>query len=219
MQEEHSQPSLAAQIGQRIRKIRQMRGFTQKVLAGRLVGRVDYSYIGKIERGEQLPSLKVLERLADALTVPVGYFFSDEAWTDLLPEEIRRMRWDDPRMFLLRETIQLHPEDIPLVREILRILIRHRHQVRARAGTSVQPAEERDRGQQPLLKAAEGRPAYLRTRRQPVPDVALQAIGRAIRSLSEGEEVGEVRRRLRGILRELRSQGLGKGKERGRGDG
>lgn len=196
-----------------------MRGFTQKVLAGRLVGRVDYSYIGKIERGEQLPSLKVLERLADALAVPVGYFFSDEAWTNLLPEELRRMRGDDPRMLLLRATVQLHPEDIPLVRELLGILIRHRQQIRTRKGTFAQPAQEGDRGQQPLPKAAEERPAYLPARRQPVPDIALRAIGRAIRSLSEGEEVGEVRRRLRGILRELRSQQLDKETERGRGDG
>ena len=104
-----------------------MRGLTQKALAAHLVGRVDYSYIGKIERGEQLPSLKVLQRVAEALNVPLGYFFSDEAWTELLPEEIRRIRPYGAQATLLRETIHLHPDDIPLVREILGILVRHRH--------------------------------------------------------------------------------------------
>ncbi len=195
-----------------------MRGLTQKALVGRLVGRVDYSYIGKIERGEQLPSLKVLQRVADALDVPLGYFFSDEAWTDLLPEEIRRIRRDDPQAILLRETIHLHPDDIPLMGEILHILIRHRHQVRARRGTPVQPAGERDRAQQPVPKVAEGRPAYLRAGRQPAPAAALRVIRKAIQSLSQGEEVAEVRRRLERMLRELTSQGSARGKERSRAD-
>jgi hypothetical protein len=42
------------------------------VLAGRLVDRVDYSYIGKSERGEQIPPPKVGERVTDALNVPAG---------------------------------------------------------------------------------------------------------------------------------------------------
>lgn len=195
-----------------------MRGLTQKALAGLLAGRVDYSYIGKIERGEQLPSLKVLQRVADALEVPLGYFFSDEAWTDLLPEEIRQLRRDESQTTLLRETIHLHSDDIPLVGEILRILIRHRHQVRARRGAHVQHAGERDRAQQPVPKVAEGPPAYLRAERRPAPAAARRAIRRAIQSLSQGEEVGEVRRRLERMLQELTSQGSGRGKERGRGD-
>ncbi len=212
MPEAQSQPSLAAQIGQRVRAIRQIQGFTQKVLAGRLVGRVDYSYIGKIERGEQLPSLKVLERVAKALSVPVGYLFSEEAGKDLLPKEIRRLGSDDPRTVLLRETIQLHPDDVPLARELLRILVRHRRQVRARGVSSLPRADERHPGEQRLLRAAEGAPTY-RTERRPLPDVAARAIGRAIQSLSAGEEPVKIRRRLRGILRELRRQESGREEE------
>ena len=47
-------------IGQKLRELRQRKGLTQKELARTVRGKVDYSYIGKIERGEQLPSLKVL---------------------------------------------------------------------------------------------------------------------------------------------------------------
>lgn len=193
-----------------------MRGLTQKALAGRLLGRVDYSYIGKIERGEQLPSLKVLQRVADALRVPLSYFFSDEAWTDLLPEEIRRLPRRGPQASLLRETIRLHPDDIPLVREILRILIRHRQRVQGGGGSVAQAKEGRDPVEPPWPKVAEGQPAYGRARRRGVPGAALQGIRRAIQSLGreESEALVEIRRRLEGILRELRSQGRGTGKGR-----
>lgn len=211
--QERTQAFLAVQIGQRARKIRQMRGLTQKALAAHLVGRVDYSYIGKIERGEQLPSLKVLQRVAEALNVPLGYFFFDEAWTELLPEEIRRIRPYGAQATLLRETIHLHPDDIPLVREILGILVRHRHQVRARGGAAIQPKKGHDLAQQPLPRVAEGRPAYGRGRRQAVPRAALQGIRKVIQSLrrGEGEELAEVRRRLEGILRELATPGRAMG--------
>ena len=47
-------------IGQRLRELRQRKGLTQKDLSLKVRGKIDYSYIGKIERGEQLPSLKML---------------------------------------------------------------------------------------------------------------------------------------------------------------
>ncbi len=198
-----------------------MRGLTQKALAAHLVGRVDYSYIGKIERGEQLPSLKVLQRLAEALNVPLGYFFSDEAWTDLLPEEIFRIGGHTTQVTLLRETMRIHPEDIPLVREILGILIRRRHQVPARGGAPIQPKKGRDLTHQPLPRVAEGRPPYGRARRQAVLRAALQGIRKVIQSLRrrEGEELAEVRRRLEEISRELAARGRAKGNAPTRTDG
>lgn len=198
-----------------------MRGLTQKALAGQLVGRVDYSYIGKIERGEQLPSLKVLQRVAEALNVPLAYFFSDEAWTDLLPEDIRRIRRHGAQATLFRETIRLHPDDIPLVREILRLLVRHRHQIRARGGAAIEPKKGRDLARQPLPRVAEGRPAYGRGVRQAVPTEAVQGIRRVIQSLrrEEGEELAEIRRRLEAILRELTPQRRSRRRERTPADG
>lgn len=182
-----------------------MRGLTQKALAGRLLGRVDYSYIGKIERGEQLPSLKVLQRLADALGVPLGYFFSDEAWTDLLPEEIRRMPRRGPQVSLLRETIRLEPEDIPLVREILRLLVRHRQQAAAGSGVLIRRKKVGDLVEAALPKVAQGGPTYGSAKPFVLPEEAVQAIRKLIRSLRRGkdEELDAISRRLDGILREL----------------
>ena len=42
-------------LGERIRKLRKRLGLTQKKFAGRVVGKVDYTYIGRMERGEQYP--------------------------------------------------------------------------------------------------------------------------------------------------------------------
>ena len=49
--------NLGYQIGKRLRELRQQKGLTQKALAGKIKGKIDQSYIGKIERGEQLPSI------------------------------------------------------------------------------------------------------------------------------------------------------------------
>jgi transcriptional regulator with XRE-family HTH domain len=62
-------------MGLILRRLRLARGLTQKNLARRVAGGVDTTYIGKIERGDQLPSLKVLLRLSKALGVTVSDFF------------------------------------------------------------------------------------------------------------------------------------------------
>jgi len=66
---------LAREIGLTLRRLRQAGGMTQKMLAQQVAGGVDTTYIGKIERGAQLPSLKVLLRLSQSLGVAVGDFF------------------------------------------------------------------------------------------------------------------------------------------------
>ena len=65
-------------LGQRVKKLRKKLGLTQKQFAQRIPGKINYSYIGKIERGHQYPSLKLLERTAKAFSVPLSYFFEDE---------------------------------------------------------------------------------------------------------------------------------------------
>ncbi len=56
-------------LGERIRKLRKRLGLTQKEFAGRVVGKVDYTYIGRMERGEQYPSIKMLEKIGKAFGV------------------------------------------------------------------------------------------------------------------------------------------------------
>ena len=104
-------------------------GLTQKELAARVKGGLDYTYIGKIERGEQLPSLKILMKISEALSVPVGSFFQEESSPlvcgipcsklKLLAEEVKGCELVDALKLL-------NKGDIPLVVEIARMLSRHR---------------------------------------------------------------------------------------------
>lgn len=150
---------LRDQIGQRLRRIRRMRNLTQKELANKIVGKMDYTYIGKIERGEQLPSLKVLGKLSDALAVPLAYFFQEETLSHLLPEELRRLSRDEERAALLREVAKISRGDIPLLLEIIRVLDTHRRMKGGKRDTFLYPLEQKD-----VQQAAE-RAGLYRTRR------------------------------------------------------
>jgi transcriptional regulator with XRE-family HTH domain len=117
-------------IGQTLRALRQREGLTQKGLASKIQGEIDYSYIGKIERGEQLPSLKMLERLSNALAVPLSSFFQ-EFGSDVTArrggreagnEALGRQR--EHLLLLLVRTV--HNDDIPLLIEIVRTLNKRR---------------------------------------------------------------------------------------------
>ena len=65
-------------LGQQVKKLRKSLKLTQKEFAERIPGRVDNTYIGKIERGYQYPSIKLLKRIGKAYSVPVSYFFEDK---------------------------------------------------------------------------------------------------------------------------------------------
>lgn len=65
-------------LGQRVKKLRKTLGMTQKEFASRVPGKMDYTYVGKIERGQQYPSLKLLERIGKAFSLPLSYFFPPE---------------------------------------------------------------------------------------------------------------------------------------------
>ena len=117
-------------IGQTLRALRQLKGLTQKELASKIQGEVDYSYIGKIERGEQLPSLKMLERLSNALAVPLSSFFQGPG-SDVAAAKDGRGVGDDAlggqrERFLLYLVRTVHNDDIPLLIEIVRIMNKRR---------------------------------------------------------------------------------------------
>lgn len=118
------------------------RGITQKALAAQVKGSLDYTYIGKIERGEQLPSLKILIKISEALAVEVGYFFQDEtvkAAREIFNSDFGRFIKDDKGRELVHALQLLDKEDIPLIVEIIRVLSRHR---KAASKTASDAAEE-----------------------------------------------------------------------------
>jgi transcriptional regulator with XRE-family HTH domain len=117
-------------IGQTRRALRQQKGLTQKELATKIPGEVDYSYIGKIERGEQLPSLKMLKRLRDALEVPFSSFFqgldSDVTARGESRDEDNEPLGRQRERLLLHLVRTVHNDDIPLLLTMVRILNKHR---------------------------------------------------------------------------------------------
>jgi transcriptional regulator with XRE-family HTH domain len=60
-------------FGERVRELRKQKGLSQEDLA--LACDLDRTYIGGIERGERNVSLVNIQRIADALGVPVRELF------------------------------------------------------------------------------------------------------------------------------------------------
>lgn len=63
-------PSLAENLGQRIKDLRNERGWSQNELA-QVVG-LNKSYIGDIELGKRNPTIRSLERIAGGFGMKVG---------------------------------------------------------------------------------------------------------------------------------------------------
>jgi transcriptional regulator with XRE-family HTH domain len=61
---------LARGLGSRIRHFREAVHLTQEELSERAM--LHPTYVGYIERGQRLPSLRALERLAKALSIPLA---------------------------------------------------------------------------------------------------------------------------------------------------
>ena len=120
---------LSIEIGSRLKKLRMERGLTQKELAAKIKDGVDYTYIGKIERGQQLPSLKVLHGISESFSVPIASFFRDDpdtvVYVNCAAELGDITRYEKGRE-LVRALTLLHATDIPLILEIINTLARHR---------------------------------------------------------------------------------------------
>lgn len=112
-------------IGNRIRKLRKRLGLTQKEFAECVPGKIDYTYIGKMERDQQYPSIKMLQKIGKAFSVPLSYFFENNAFLNsskLLPTDIKDLLKDTRKQDLLRTTQTLNPRDLDLVMQIINIL-------------------------------------------------------------------------------------------------
>lgn len=200
---------LKIQIGRRLRRIRRMRDLTQKELANKIVGKVDYTYIGKIERGEQLPSLKVLGKLSDALAVPLAFFFQEEVLSHLLPEELRKLSGEAERTALLREVAKISRGDIPLLLEIIRVLNVHRRMIGGK-GEAIQYSVERNKPQW----AAERVGRYRTQRARPSAEAlqeGIDALERLIKQAKGSRSVASQRavQALERACRELRQGAIG----------
>jgi len=82
-------PAAGETIGERLKRLRLERGFSQRELAA---PGVSYAYISRIEAGTRQPSVKALRRLAAKLNISAGYL---ETGSDLDPVAARELRLAD----------------------------------------------------------------------------------------------------------------------------
>lgn len=112
------------ELGKRLRKLRKKLELTQKKLAKKIKGGIDYTYIGKIERGDQYPSLKILKKISDTLNVEIEFFFSDKPVELYLRGEDENNKKRDKILNLLCD---LDEEEINFILEIINFLKRYKN--------------------------------------------------------------------------------------------
>ena len=64
------------ELGKRLKEARKLNGLTQEKLAEK--SGIGTMYLGEIERGEKMPSLKIFIRLLEALNVSADYILRNE---------------------------------------------------------------------------------------------------------------------------------------------
>lgn len=74
-------------VGWNLKRLRVARNVSQEAL-GLLAGR-EQSYIGRIERGRENPTVETLEALAVVLDAPLVEFFVVPATDDLKPDSLK----------------------------------------------------------------------------------------------------------------------------------
>jgi transcriptional regulator with XRE-family HTH domain len=88
---------VTSDLGGQVRSLRRQRGLTLKAL-GRLAG-LSHPFLSQVERGLARPSVTSVERIADALNVPVAHL-----WTAPRPREERVLR-REPEATGMRELL------------------------------------------------------------------------------------------------------------------
>lgn len=110
---------LRKRIGRRLNQVRTAQGLTQKSIANLveiMTGRkITPDSLSKLERGKQYPSILMLKRLGDALSVKVDYFLSENGKA----ERIARTKEE---LNLLRNFRKLNPQEKKVVEQLIKRL-------------------------------------------------------------------------------------------------
>jgi transcriptional regulator with XRE-family HTH domain len=65
--------SIQQRLGKNIQRVRKVRGMSQETLAE--VVNISRTHMGHIEQGRRVPSIKLLDKIASALKVPLSELF------------------------------------------------------------------------------------------------------------------------------------------------
>ena len=112
---------LLAVLGLRLRELRRTQSLTLEMLAQR--AQVSRAMISKIERGEKMPTVGILVRIATGLNVSLSALLGEQAQSAAvqLQRAYRRSRFRDPSTGLEREIVfsPAEGDDIEVVRHVL----------------------------------------------------------------------------------------------------
>lgn len=98
-------------IGRRIKEARHKLGLTQEELGER--ARLHYSYIGQVERGNKVPSIKTLKKIASALNIRLEILLEDSPEKEISPQHLLAQE-------LVSTIRNSPPEDIKMYIKIIR---------------------------------------------------------------------------------------------------
>ncbi len=98
-------------IGRRIKEARHKLGLTQKELGER--SRLHYSYIGTVERGNKVPSLKTLKKITSALNIGLEILLEDFFEREISTQHLLAQE-------LVSTVKDSSPEDIKMYIKIIR---------------------------------------------------------------------------------------------------
>lgn len=77
-------------VGRQVKILRKRLGLTQDQFAAAMIPRSDFTYIGKIERDDQYPSIKMLERMSKAFNKPLSYWFEKDSEIEVISDRIHK---------------------------------------------------------------------------------------------------------------------------------
>lgn len=101
---------LNARIAEQVRRLRSERGLSLDALASR--SGVSRSMISLIERGENNPTAVLLDRLAQALDVPLASLFDNPPPAEPIARRADQTVWRDPASGYLRRSVSPTGPDI-----------------------------------------------------------------------------------------------------------
>lgn len=105
-------------IGERIKKLRSVKGYTQSDLAT-LVG-LTYIQVGRYEKGKSSPSSEVLQKLADALSTTTDFLMNGGT------EQVEAQLTDKELLRQFQEVEKLEPDDKHLIKTFIDAFITKR---------------------------------------------------------------------------------------------
>jgi len=111
-------------IGKRIRELRKKRGYTLRELGEKL--NFDFTYLSRVENGRKIPSIELLQQMADFFNVDISYFFMKDEELALFEDDEKELLFDkELDLEELKERFNLTVDGVPATDEEIKEAIKY----------------------------------------------------------------------------------------------